>query len=354
MNTVRNRLSARKVAEATTPGYHLDGGCLYLRIHLRGSVRPRGTRERPTDNVTKCWCFRYRDRATGRKVEYGLGSYLDVSLADAREKAAELRRMLIDGHDPLLQRQQKRTEQKIAAATVLTFDEAAERCIADMKAGWRNAKHAHQWTSTLATYASPVLGKLPVSAIDLPLIRKVLDPIWTTKNETASRVRQRIESVLAWATVSGYRSGDNPARWRGNLDHILPRPGKVQAQEHHPALPYTEIGDFVAALRRQNGVAALALEFLILTAARTNEVIKARWEEFDLEKALWTVPAERMKAHKEHTVPLSPRARDRIRQLAQAKLGPYVFLFPAEAKRPPKEAVRTPSPRPPGTPARPN
>jgi len=321
----RNNLSARQVQEARKPGFLLDGGGLYLQISARKvagtGVRPR----KPGGEVTKSWCFRYRDRITGKLVELGLGSLKNLSLADARQKAAGLRKILLDGDDPKTVRNRKRAEVKTAAASMLTFDQAAERCIADKRPGWGNQKHAEQWKSTLATYASPVLGKLPVGSIDLPLIRKVLDPIWTTKNETASRVRQRIESVLAWATVSGYRKGDNPARWRGHLDHLLPKPSKVQNQEHYAALPYVEIGEFIKDLRSQKGVAALPLEFLILVAARTGEVIGATWEEFDLEKAIWTVPAARMKAKKEHIVPLSPRAKEIVVQLANDKVGDYVF-----------------------------
>lgn len=325
MRTGRNKLSARKILEATKPGYLLDGGGLYLQIGRRAPAREGEPQRKPSEEVWKSWCFRYHDRVTGRRREMGLGPLIDVSLAEAREKASELRKMLLDGKDPLDERNRKRAEAKAAIASMITFDEAAERCIADKRPGWKNPKHTEQWVSTLGTYASPILGKLPVNDIDLALVRKVLDPIWTTKNETASRVRQRLESVLAWATVSGYRTGDNPARWKGHLDHLLPKPSKVQKKEHFAALPYVEIGAFIQALRGQQGVASLAMEFTILTASRTGEVIGARWEEFDLEKGFWTVPAERMKAHKEHIVPLSPRAAQIVRELAQTKLGPWVF-----------------------------
>ena len=187
-------------------------------------------------------------------------------------------------------------------------------------ADWRTGD-----ANDIATYVSPVIGSLSVAAIDLVLVRKVLDPIWTSKNETASRVRQRIECVLAWATVSGFRTGDNPARWRGHLDHLLPKPSKVQKEEHHSALPYAEIGEFMAALHEQKGIAALALEFTILTAARTGEVIAAHWDEFDKDKLTWTVPAERMKAGKEHTVPLSPRASEIIKGLWKIRTSTFVF-----------------------------
>lgn len=326
MGTGRNKLSARKVLEATNPGWLLDGGGLYLQIAKRAPTKAGEKSRKPVEAVNKSWCFRYRERITGKRIMLGLGSLLDLSLAEAREKAAELRRMLIDGKDPKAERVRKRAEVKAEAASMITFDQAAGRCIADKRPGWKNEKHAEQWTSTLATYASPIMGSLPVASIDLALVRKVLDPIWTTKNETASRVRQRVESVLAWATVSGFRKGDNPARWRGHLDHLLPKPSKVQTREHFAALPYAEMGDFIVALRTHKGVAALAMEFTILTAARTSEVTGARWEEFDLKKALWTVPPVRMKASKEHIVPLPRRAVEIIQQLAGTKLGPHVFL----------------------------
>lgn len=318
----RDKLSAAKVAKHTKPGYLLDGGGLYLQIAARMS---RAASSAPAAGVTKSWTFRYRDRATGKLRELGMGPWPDVSLSVAREKAADLRGLLRDGKDPMAERTARKAAQRAEVAKAMTFDQAAEACIADKRAGWKNAKHGEQWTNTIATYASPVIGSLPVAAIDLALVRKVLDPIWTTKNETASRLRQRIESVLAWATVSGYRTGDNPARWRGHLDHLLPKPSKVQNREHHAALPYGEVADFLANLRNHHGAAALALEFTILTAARTGEVIHALWEEFDLEKGIWTVPASRMKAGKEHSVALSLRAVAIVKELGRVKTGPFVF-----------------------------
>lgn len=319
----RNKLSAAKVARWSARGYLCDGGNLYLQVKPRTSASPEG--RHATALVTKSWCFRYRDRTTGKRRELGLGPFPDITLEAARLKAGDLRLLLLEGRDPFTERATKRAAAKAEAAKAMTFDEAAARCIADKRAGWRNAKHADQWTNTLATYVSPLIGSLPVADIDLALVRKVLDPIWATKNETASRVRQRMESVLAWATVSGYRKGENPARWRGHLDHLLPKPSKVQKSEHHAALPYAKVSKFVAELRAQSGTSALALEFTILTAARTNEVIAARWEEVDLEKKLWTVPAERMKAGKEHVVPLSRRAVKVLKELQGIKTGPFVF-----------------------------
>lgn len=325
MGSGLNRLSAAKVAKHTAPGYLLDGGGLYLQIALRSPKVVKASSRSLADLVSKSWTFRYRDRITKKLRELGLGPYPDVSLEEARKKAAEFRGVLREGKDPKVERDAKRAAHRAAAAKTLTFDQAADACIADKRAGWKNAKHADQWVNTLKTYVSPVLGNLPVDSIDLPLVRKVLDPIWLTKNETASRVRQRIESVLAWATVSGYRTGENPARWRGHLDHLLPKPSNVQKREHHPALPYSEIREFLGQLRALSGVASLAMEFTILTAARTGEVIGARWEEVDLEKGLWTIPAERMKAKKEHMIPLSTRAGAILKSLEATRRNDYVF-----------------------------
>ena len=326
MGSGLHKLSAAKVAKGATPGYLLDGGGLYLQVSRRASRKAGSAKATPAHLVTKSWCFRYRDRATGRLREMGLGPYPDVSLEAARGKAAELRALLRAGRDPMTERVARRAMLKADLAKEMTFDQAAAACISDRRAEWRNEKHAAQWSSTLATYVSPVIGKLPVSVIDLALVRKVLDPIWTTKNETASRVRQRIETVLAWATVSGFRKGENPARWRGHLDQLLPRPSKVQKGEHHPALPYDQISAFVGELRQRTGTSALALEFTILTAARTSEVIEAQWEEFDLGRRFWVIPAGRMKAGKAHTVPLSLRAIEILESLGEVREGSHVFL----------------------------
>lgn len=325
MKSKLHKLSAVKVARSSDPGYLLDGGGLYLQVTRRTTTNSEVKGSTVTDRVSKSWCFRYRDRATGKLHELGLGPYPEVSLEKAREKATELREQLREGKDPKGIRELQRQAQKIERARGMTFAQAATACIADKRPGWKNAKHAEQWTQTIATYALPILGSLPVSAIDLPLVRKVLDPIWTTKNETASRVRQRLESILDWATVSGYRAGENPARWKGHLDHLLPKPSKVQSEKHHAALPYDQMGAFVLDLHAQQGIGALALEFTILTAARTGEVIGAQWEEIDLEKALWTIPAERMKAAKEHIVPLSPRALEILEALEAQKRSSHVF-----------------------------
>jgi len=200
----------------------------------------------------------------------------------------------------------------------MTFRECAEALIASHEAGWKNAKHRQQWRNTLATYVYPVFGNLPVQAIDVGLVMKVVEPIWATKTETASRVRQRIEAILDWAAVRGYRQGDNPARWRGHLQKALPARAKIQKVKHHAALPFADLPDFMSALRAMNGNSARALEFAILTATRTNETLKARWSEIEFKTKIWTIPGERMKAGRDHRVPLSAAALDVLMGMREA------------------------------------
>ena len=221
-------------------------------------------------------------------------------------------------------RRAKQEAAAVAEAKSKSFDDAAKEYIKARKAGWANAKHAAQWSATLKTYASPMIGRLPVSAIDTDLVLKVLQPIWQTKNETAHRVRGRIEAVWGWSKAHKYCSGDNPAEW-GTLKHLLAERKNVHKVEHHPALPYAELPAFMRDLRKRYGIGPLALEFLVLTAARTGEVIGARWNEFDLAAKLWTVPAERMKADSEHQAPLSARAIAIVREMATIKSGEFVF-----------------------------
>ena len=302
------RLKARTAETRTKPGYYSDGGGLYMKV---------------SGGAGRSWVFRYR--VAGKLREMGLGSAHTISLAEARETALACRRMRVQGIDPIDARRSERTRGKLEAAAGMSFRECAERYIAAHQAGWRNAKHAEQWRSTLATYAFPIFGDLPVQAVDLGLVLKVIEPIWATKTETASRLRGRIENILDWAATRGYRAGDNPARWRGHLDNLLPKRTKVQRVEHHAALPYAQIGTFIETLRGQPGVAALALEFCILTATRTSETIGARWQEVDLHDAVWTVPAERIKASKEHRVPLSKPAVTILQKLAAARGSDFVF-----------------------------
>jgi len=292
-------LSARRVATLANPGLYADGDGLYLQ------VAPGG----------KSWIFRYM--LHGRSHKLGLGSVNAVSLADARDGAREMRSMLAKGIDPFTERNRQRAAQRLAEAKAVTFSDCCTAYIDAHEASWRNAKHRGQWTATLATYVEPIIGKLPVQDIDAPIVLRVLEPIWQTKTETATRVRQRIEAVLDWARVKEYRVGENPARWRGHLDKLLPKPAKLKKVQHHPALPFLDIHDFMTDLRAVDGIAARALELVILTAVRTSEAIGARRTEFDLKAALWTIPGERMKAEKAHTVPLSPRVLAIIKSMRE-------------------------------------
>lgn len=268
-------------------GLHAAGGAtgLYLR------VAPTGARN---------WILRVVIGA--RRRDMGLGGWPDVPLGEARDRARQARRKIEEGIDPIEARKANMTTLRETPS----FAECAKRTIDAKRPEWKNAKHADQWTSTLDTYAKPTIGKMPVDQIELSHVVDILAPLWTTKTETASRLRMRIEAVLAWATASGFRKGDNPARWRGNLDAVLAKPGKVAKVKHHKALSIDALPDFITALRSREGIAPRALEFLILTASRSGEVRGATWEEID--SNVWTIPAERMKAGKEHRVPLSPRA----------------------------------------------
>lgn len=298
------RLSDREVASKKEPGYYADGGGLWLQVSKAG---------------TKSWIFRYTRQ--GKTHDMGLGSYLNVGLKMAREKAQEQREALGRGEDPMAQR----WAAKAAAASKLTFSQCAEKYITAHKDGWKNAKHAEQWTNTLETYAAPIIGNIDVALVDTPHILRILEPIWTTKNETASRVRGRIERILAWATTRKLRRGDNPAAWKNHLDTLLPKPSAVQKKTHHEALPYRDAAAFLVELRQLPGVAPRALEFTILTAARTGETIGATWGEIDLDSKVWTVPAGRMKANREHRIPLSSRAVAILEEIKKQNSGTFVF-----------------------------
>ncbi|WP_321929980.1 tyrosine-type recombinase/integrase [Paraburkholderia guartelaensis] len=312
-----NRLTQAFVNRTAEPGDYCDGNGLYLQITAAG---------------VKSWLFRYMRQ--GRARYMGLGPLHTVGLADARTRALECRRQLLDGVDPLGARQGEQAAAKIEKAKGMTFAECATAYIEAHRSGWKNLKHGDQWTNTISTYAGPVFGHLPVAAVDTTLVMKVLEPIWATKAETASRLRGRIELVLDWATVRGYRSGDNPARWRGHLDKLLPKRSKVQKVEHHPALPYAELGGFFSDLKKQPGTAARALELLILTAARTGEIIGARRDEFDLTARVWVVPADRMKMGKEHRVPLSPASVSIIKGALDGSKSEYLFHSPGKPDKP--------------------
>jgi len=311
-------LTALKVDKARQPGMYADGSGLYLRV---------------TGEGTKNWVLRYM--LAGRPRWMGLGPVSLFGLQEARAKALDARRLRHEGVDPIDARRSARQQARLDAAKMITFKECATSYIAAHKAGWQNAKHAAQWGATVATYAEPIIGALPVQAIDTALVMKVLEPIWSEKPETASRLRGRIEAILDWAKVRDFRQGENPARWRGHLDNLLPARSKVQRVEHHAALPYAELGGFIVALRQQEGIAACALEFTILTAARTGETIGATWSEIDLNARVWTIPVGRMKAGREHRVPLSARAVEIINgmmELAGRDIPPDAFVFPG-AKR---------------------
>jgi integrase len=301
-----SKLTALQVNKLTHPGLYGDGAGLTLQITKAG---------------VKSWLFRFmRD---GKAFGMGLGATHTVSLAEARQKALDARKQLVEGLNPLTEKKQKLLTQALQRAKAMTFDQCSTAYIEAHKASWKNAKHIDQWTNTLATYASPIFGQLPVAEIDTALIVKCLGPIWQTKTETASRLRGRIESVLGWATTSGYRTGENPARWKGHLENLLANISKSSRTKNHPSLPWQQIGDFMAAIKVREGNASRAMAFTILTACRSGEVRGAQWSEFDFKERVWTIPAKRMKAHREHQVPLSDSALALLTSMPQS--GEFVF-----------------------------
>ena len=303
-------LTAKQVERETRPGYYFDGAGLYLQIAKGGS---------------KSWILRYT--LNGKAREMGLGSLVTFSLADARLRATQQRQLIADGVDPIEAKQARQLEARLAKANTITFDQAAAAFIAANEAGWRSSKHGEQWRNTLATYAGPVIGDLAVSDVTTPLVLQILQPIWASKTETATRVRGRIEKVLDWAKVQGYRSGDNPAAWKGHLSEALPKPSKVAKTAHHAALPWSEMAAFMKALRAMPGTASLAAQFIILTATRTSEAIESQWSEFDLEAKVWTIPRDRMKGFREHRVPLSDQAIAVLERVQWERNG-STFVFP--------------------------
>ncbi len=306
-------LSALSVQRLTKPGLYAVGVVAGLQLQvLRSGARS--------------WVL--RAMIGGKRRDMGLGGYPDVTLAQAREKARDARAKIEHGVDPIAERAAARSALAAQRGAEVTFDEAARKFIEAKSHEWKSAKHAAQWTATLDTYASPIIGKLQVRDVALAHVIKVLEPIWTTKTETATRLRGRLESVLDWATVRGYRHGDNPARWKGHLDKILAKPSKVAKVEHHAALQVDELGAFVRDLRARDGMAARALEVLILTAARSGEIRGMRWDEIDEAAAVWTVPTERMKGGREHRVPLPDRVLEIFRTLPRIDDSPLVFQAP--------------------------
>jgi integrase len=314
MAHARRRLTALEVSKTRTPGRYPDGGGLYLQVTAAAAVDENGK-----PRVTKSWVYRYA--LHGKEAWMGLGGVEDVSLAEAREKADVCRRQRAAGIDPIAAREAEKRQAALEAAKSITFDRCRTAYIEAHKAAWRNAKHRDQWTNTLQTYVTSVFGHLPVQAVDTALVLKALEPIWTTKVETAGRVRGRIETV--WAKARGYRDGENPARLRGHLDQLLPKRSKIRKVRHHPALPFDELPSFLRDLQQHDGIAAQALEFLILTATRTNEVIGARPRE--IEGRVWIIPAPRMKGEREHRVPLSDRAFAIVEKMKRDHPGDYLF-----------------------------
>lgn len=304
-------LTANQVKNISKPGRYADRGGLYLNVSRAG---------------TKSWVYRYQ--INKKRHEMGIGSVKYVSLREARQKADRASEQRSQGLDPKLARD-KEKQQAINQAE-WTFDRCAEDYIKSHKAGWKNEKHASQWTNTLTKYATPVIGDLAVDLIETSHVMQVLEPIWRTKTETASRVRGRIESVLSWATVQGYREGPNPALWRGHLDMLLPKRSKVQPVQHHNAMPYADIPSLMKQLYKEPTLSKQALAFLILTGCRTNEVLQAQWNEIDRKSKIWTIPGNRMKSGREHRVPLSKQAVELLESL------PILndWLFPSRGNRP--------------------
>ena len=314
--TGKEWLSPLAVQRQKAAGLYADGNGLYLRV---------------TESGAKYWPFRYS--LGGKRREMFLGKFPDMSLANARDEAGECRKQVKRGTDPIDARkavaENTKAQKAIVDARAVTFKDCAEGYMEAHRDSWRNAKHKQQWENTLAHYAYPVFGDLPTEDIGLPLVLKVLQPLWKPRTETAKRLRGRIEAVLDWAHARDYRSGENPARWKGKLQTLLAAPSKIATVKHHPALPYADIHPFMEAAKQQEGTAALALQFLILTASRTNEAIGMRWAEIDEAKGEWRVPADRMKGHREHRVPLSHDALAVLERAKALRKGKGTVVFPS-------------------------
>ncbi len=304
-------MSAIEVRRIQSPGRYTVGGVPGLILEVRRTL-------------SKSWILRVV--VGDRRRHIGLGSFPEISLAKAREKARETREMIAQGLDPV--EEKRRRKRELASKRSITFKEATEKAFEKKLPEFRSRKHGLDWYSSVERHAFPLIGNMRIDEIDLPDILAVLEPVWTEKTETAARLRQRLEYILNWATVSGYRQGDNPARWKGHLDAILPKPAKIKKVKHFRALPWKDLPDFMANLRKRKGMAARALEFLILTAARSGEVRFATWDEIDLEAKTWTVPADRMKTGKEHVVPLSDDAVTLLENLGRVDDSPYIFPAP--------------------------
>lgn len=311
-----NKLTALAVERLSEPGVYGDGAGLSIRV---------------TEGGSKHWILRYMIAGRGRWM--GLGPYPEVPLVDAREKAMASRRKVREGIDPIAVKHAEALAVKIEKAKLMTFQQCADKYIETHRASWKNAKHADQWTNTISSYCGPVFGNLPVAEVDTALIVKALSPIWIGKNETAMRLRGRIESVLDWATTCQFRQGDNPARWKGHLEHMLANISRRGRIEHHAAISYAKVGAFMVQLREQQGSTARAMEFAILTAARSGEARGATWDEIDMKAKVWTIPAARMKGKKEHRVPLSAAAIDVLNK-AKAHSSDSIVFPGRDGKKP--------------------
>ncbi|WP_372374166.1 tyrosine-type recombinase/integrase [Vreelandella venusta] len=296
--------AVQKLAKEGQKGSTGDGQGLYLQITAGGSVS---------------WIYRFK--LNGKQRYMGLGAYPDVALSEAREIAADHRKLVKQGIDPLAAREQKNEKE----AALITFTHCAARYIQSHRRSWRNAKHARQWVSTLKSYARPKIGNKPIDEINTQDVLEILTPIWTKKNETAKRVQGRVENILDYAAAHGYRDPVNPARWRGHLDKLLAKPSRIQKVNHHPAMPYDEVADFMATVTGYNSMSSKALQLLILTATRTSEVLNSEWHELELNYATWTIPADRMKANREHRVPLSHQAVELLTNLPRVKGNTHIF-----------------------------
>lgn len=309
------------------PGLHAVGGAagLYLNVNMNPSFT---VNKNPSFSAS--WIYRYS--FNGKRRDMGLGSLQDFSLEDARQRANELRGEIRKGIDPIDQKHDEKAINKKSKLSTITFQQCVDKYLESHSDAWKNAKHRAQWRSTLEAYACPLIGELNVDHVDTGLILRILEPIWKTKTETATRLRGRIENILDWATVRGFSSGDNPARWKGHLDKLLPKPSKVAKKRNFAALPYAEIPEFIKQLQNQPGIGAAALQFAILTAARSGEVRGAVWDEIDLTERIWTIPTERMKAGKEHRIPLSDAAINIIQKIQEARISEFIFPGTRESR----------------------
>lgn len=313
MPKIAKELSALQVSRLTESGHHAVGGVTGLYLY----ITPTGARS---------WVL--RTLIAGKRRHMGLGAFPSVTLAMAREKARAARSEVEAGVDPIAARSEVLKKLKEENLNAVTFERAANAYIEAHGDTWKNPKHRAQWSATLATYAFPVIGSLQTAHVTQAHVLAVLEPIWKTKNETAARLRGRIEAVLDWATVRGYREGENPARWKGRLDKLLPAPGKIQKTVHRKALTIDAVPQFMRDLHDKEGIAARALEFVVLTAARSGEVRGATWSEIDLDAAVWVVPGDRMKAGREHRVPLCTQAVELLKKMPRFVGNEHVFPSP--------------------------